>query len=71
MKTAQNVSMGIAIGGTTLGIAGAGLYFFGTTMFPGMSSQTNSDLSNGLLISGCVLFGGGIISYLVSLAGAK
>ncbi|HUX13736.1 MAG TPA: FecR domain-containing protein [Spirochaetia bacterium] len=71
VKVAQNVYMGVAIGGATLSIAGAGLYFFGTAIFPGMSSQTNGSLSNGLLITGGSLFGCGIIAYLISLATAK
>ncbi|WP_455381424.1 FecR domain-containing protein [Salinispira pacifica] len=67
-KTSQNLSMGIAIGGVTIGLAGAGLYYFGTDIFPGLSSETNGQLANGLIIAGTTLFGGGIIAYLVSLA---
>lgn len=61
-------SMGIAIGGVTIGLAGLGLYYFGADMFPGMSSSTNGQLSNGLMISGGILLAGGLVAYLFSHA---
>jgi hypothetical protein len=61
-------SMGVAIGGLTIGLAGLGLSYFGTDIFPGMSSFTNGQLSNGLMISGGILFAGGLIAYLFSQA---